>query len=150
MHREHRESPHPRTAARGKQTHGRFHTLPANGLRWRSDRKTCCLSLLWSVNSYLASFRSTPFHMTPFLAPAPEGPLVFTSPHSLPSLAFPLPWACGLPCSVLVGASSVRGISATSRLVPVRCFAFPVRRENIIANSLIVSQYKFAYSIITR
>lgn len=106
--------------------------------------------LLWSVNSYLASFRSTPFHMTPFLAPAPEGPLVFTSPHSLPSLAFPLPWACGLPCSVLVGASSVRGISATSRLVPVRCFAFPVRRENIIANSLIVSQYKFAYSIITR
>lgn len=29
-------------------------------------------------------------------------------------------------------------------------FAFPVRRENIIANSLIVSQYKFAYSIITR
>ena len=61
--------------------------------------------LLWSVNSYLASFRSTPFRMTPFLAPAPEGPFVFTSPHSLPSLAFPLPWACGLPCSVLVEAA---------------------------------------------
>lgn len=86
--------------------------------------------LLWSVNSYLAPFRGTSFLMTPFLAPAPKGPFVFTSPHSLPSLAFPLPWACGLPCSVLVGASSVR--FQLSAGICRAVFAFPVRCEDNI------------------
>lgn len=84
--------------------------------------------LLWSVNSYLASFRSTPFHMTPFLAPAPEGPFVFTSPHSPAVACFPAP--VGLRLAVL---GTCGGFLGTGRYgyfsagVP-GVFAFPVRR----------------------
>ena len=89
------------------------------------------VTLLWSVNSYLASFRSTPFHMTPFLAPAPEGPFVSTSPHFLPSRAS-RSQRLALAVLVLVRASSVR-----FQLSAGRCragFAFPVRREDSVSN----------------
>lgn len=46
------------------------------------------------------------------------------SPRSLPSRAFPLPEACGLPCSVLAGASSFR--FQPRRASPRRFWSFPV------------------------
>ena len=101
------------------------------------------VTLLWSVNSYLASFRSTPFHMTPFLAPAPEGPFVSTSPHFLPSRAS-RSQRLALAELVLVGASSVR-----FQLSAGRCragFAFPVRREDSMPNG--IHRVKKIYSVL--
>ena len=85
--------------------------------------------LLWSVNSYLAPFRGTSFLMTPFLAPAPEGPFVFTSPHFLPSRAS-RSQRLALAELVLVGASSVR--FQLSAGICRAVFAFPVRCEDNI------------------
>ena len=59
--------------------------------------------------------------------PAPKG------------LRLPSSYLLGLPPS---GSSFQRAVAAP--------LAFPVRREEIIANSLTMSQYEFAYSIITR
>lgn len=73
--------------------------------------------------------------------------IVFTSPLFLPSRAS-RSQRLALAELVLVGASSVRFQLSAGRCRAV--FAFPVRCETIIANSLIVSQCKFAYSIITR
>lgn len=88
--------------------------------------------------------------MTPFLAPAPEGPFVFTSPHSLPSRAS-RSQRLALAELVLVGASSVR-----FQLSAGRCragFAFPVRRENSVhfgeqksMKNVHQKQQKFSYN----
>lgn len=86
--------------------------------------------------------------MTPFLAPAPEGPFVFTITPFPAVACFPAPVGLRLAELVLVGASSARFQLSAGRCRAV--FAFPVRREDIIANSLTMSQYEFAYSIITR
>lgn len=74
--------------------------------------------------------RSIPAHSIP-VPPSLRG-LFSPSPRFLPSLAFPLPWACGLPCSVLVGASSVR--FQLSAGICRAVFAFPVRREDSVSN----------------
>ena len=67
----------------------------------------------------------------------------------LPAVAcFPAPVGLRLAELVLVGGSSVRFQLSAGRCRAV--FAFPVCREDIIANSLTMSQYEFAYSIITR
>lgn len=85
----------------------------------------------------------TPLPLVPAVPTRP----VFTSPHFLPSRAS-RSQRLALAVLVLVGASSVWFQLSAGRCRAV--FAFPVRCETIIANSLIVSQCKFAYSIITR
>ena len=53
--------------------------------------------------------------------------IVFTSPLFLPSRTFPLPWACGLPSSYLLGLPPPGSSFKRAVAAPL---AFPVRREN--------------------
>ncbi len=88
--------------------------------------------------------------MTPFLAPAPEGPFVSTSPHFLPSRAS-RSQRLALAVLVLVRASSVRFQLSAGRCRAV--FAFPVRREDSVhfdeqksMENVHQKQQKFSYN----